>query len=193
MRKIMQKLSRYRYLFLSLLLIASTLLLDVVSKILVNCYIEENTERIVVIPYLFSFTHYHNTGAAFSFGANNPNAIYVFIALTAVCMAAIAFAIFKWGRRSPLLLVSLSLIFSGAMGNWIDRVGKGYVDDFINFEFWKSFATFNVADMCVFFGAVCFVIYMLFFEERAARREKETKADSLQEEEKPSSGEDGAQ
>ena len=171
----MQALRKYRYLFVALSIISATLILDVVSKMLVVTYIPLNAASIVVIPYLFSFTHVRNTGAAFSFGADNPNALTIFIVMTAICMAVLAFAIWRWGTRSKLLLVSLALIFSGAMGNWIDRVSQGYVVDFINFEFWKSFATFNVADICVCFGAAFFIVYILFFEEKAARREKARK------------------
>ena len=161
----MNKLSKYRYLIVAVLIIAATLLVDVVSKQLVHTYIPLNDGKyIVVIPHLFSINHVENTGAAFSFGADNATALKIFIALTFVCILVIAFAIYKWGSRSKLLLSSLALIFSGALGNLIDRLARGAVDDFINFEFWRQFPTFNVADICVCVGAVLFVVYVLFYE-----------------------------
>ena len=170
----MRNLVKYRYLFVALILIAATLLADVVSKQLVHEHIAYG-DRFPVIPYLIGFGHVHNTGAAFSFGADNPNAIYVFIALTFVCLLVLGFAIYRWGTRSRLLLVAISLIFSGALGNWIDRVRMGEVEDFLYFDFWKSFPTFNIADSCICIGAVLFIVYILFFEEKAAKRAQAAK------------------
>ena len=42
----------------------------------------------------------------------------------------------------------------------------GYVVDMFHLEFWPSYPTFNVADICVVCGAVLAVIYYLWFYER---------------------------
>ena len=176
----MKKISgKFRYIAVAALVTAFLIFLDQLSKRIVVYYIPyPDAPTYDVIPYLFNVTHVRNTGAAFSFGADSAIAMPIFIAVTAVCLVVLAFAIAKWGKRSKLLLSALCLIFAGSAGNLIDRLtnfgadGKRYVVDFIRFTFWPQFATFNFADVCVCVGAVLFLIYVLFFEGRKEKREK---------------------
>jgi signal peptidase II len=58
------------------------------------------------------------------------------------------------------------LILSGAFGNLIDRVVRGYVVDFISFTiFGHKMAIFNVADICVVLGVILY-IFLMFVEGR---------------------------
>ncbi|MEK6934541.1 MAG: signal peptidase II [Nanoarchaeota archaeon] len=50
----------------------------------------------------------------------------------------------------------LVLLFSGTVGNVIDRLVFGYVRDFIDFGFWPSF---NLADSFNTIGVILLVIY----------------------------------
>jgi signal peptidase II len=50
-----------------------------------------------------------------------------------------------------LTRASLVLILAGALGNYADRLSRGYVVDFIHFPHWP---VFNVADICVTVGVV---------------------------------------
>ena len=65
------------------------------------------------------------------------------------------------GRYLPLLLVC-ELIFSGAIGNFIDRVRQQYVVDFIYFSP-IDFPVFNVADIYVTVGCALMVVLFLFY------------------------------
>jgi len=47
--------------------------------------------------------------------------------------------------------VALLLITAGAVGNYLDRIVRGYVVDFVHVPYWP---TFNVADAYVTVGAV---------------------------------------
>jgi signal peptidase II len=62
------------------------------------------------------------------------------------------------------------LIFSGAVGNLIDRILFKEVIDFLDF-FYEGFhwPAFNVADACITTG-VSFMIYDLFFGYQADTR-----------------------
>lgn len=56
----------------------------------------------------------------------------------------------------PLLMI-LFLMLSGAVGNFIDRVWRGYVVDFIYFSL-IDFPIFNFADIYVVCGSIFLVI-----------------------------------
>jgi len=62
--------------------------------------------------------------------------------------------------------VALAMIFSGALGNLIDRVRIGEVIDFLDL-YWKNYhwPAFNVADSLICVG-VALTALDLFMEER---------------------------
>jgi signal peptidase II len=56
-------------------------------------------------------------------------------------------------------------VFSGATGNFVDRLHRGYVVDFCAVDWrifgWQhNFAIFNVADICINIGVICLLIDM---------------------------------
>ena len=73
------------------------------------------------------------------------------------------------------MAVGLALILGGALGNVMDRVGRGYVVDFIDF-YWGNwhFAAFNVADMAISVGAGVLMLDALLQWRRDRRQRKAT-------------------
>lgn len=66
-----------------------------------------------------------------------------------------------WRTTDKILLVGLSLIIGGAVGNIIDRVWFGAVLDFIYvhiYFFEYHFPAFNVADSMITVGAVVLIL-----------------------------------
>jgi signal peptidase II len=61
------------------------------------------------------------------------------------------------------------LIISGALGNFIDRLRFGYVVDMFEFRF-MTFPVFNVADICLVFGTIAFVIVTMFVIKEEPKR-----------------------
>ena len=59
------------------------------------------------------------------------------------------------------LRVSLVLVLSGAIGNIIDRLFRGYVVDFFEFTFFE-WPVFNVADIYVVVGVILLALMILF-------------------------------
>lgn len=59
-----------------------------------------------------------------------------------------------WRRRGRAIQAALLLVTAGALGNTLDRIGRGYVVDFIHVPHWP---VFNVADICVTAGAALLV------------------------------------
>ena len=129
--------------------------------------------NVVIIPELLKFKLTYNKGASFSFLADKSWAIYMFIAVTIlVCTAILAYfgyAIIKKTKPSKWLLIALSMTFSGAIGNLIDRIALGKVRDFI-FVFYNTDifpAIFNVADIFLVVSVIMLCIYLLFLDKDA--------------------------
>lgn len=67
-------------------------------------------------------------------------------------------------KKSPdyfLLSTLYSLILGGGLSNYLDRVFRGSVVDFIDLGFWPSF---NLADSFLTVGIIGLVIYTIFNE-----------------------------
>ena len=65
-------------------------------------------------------------------------------------------------HKSTTYSIGVGFIVGGAIGNLVDRIFLGGVRDFIFFEFYKTFPTFNVADSFLFVGTCIVIIYAIF-------------------------------
>ena len=111
-------------------------------------------ERFEVMPF-FNFTLAYNKGAAFSFLADQGGwQVIFFTAVSSVVSIGLLYWLYTLRAKNWWLSISLSLIFSGAMGNLYDRITLGKVVDFIDFYYENShFPAFNIADSVIFLGA----------------------------------------
>lgn len=125
-------------------------------------------ESIPVIADLFSITYVRNTGAAFGLFHRAPTWFRdpFFIVVPVIALIVISTLLISVPRDKKLPQLGLALIFSGAIGNLIDRVRFGYVVDFLD-VYWKEhhWPAFNVADSCIVVG-VGIVLLLSFFEEK---------------------------
>jgi len=119
----------------------------------------------VVIDGYFNIVRAYNTGVAFSFFADLPEAwrAYLLIGITTI----IAFAVLFWWSqertRQGLSSWLLVLILAGAAGNIWDRVQYGYVVDFIDWYVRMNgtayhWPAFNVADSCISIAVVGLIL-----------------------------------
>lgn len=138
-----------------------TLALDQAVKALVRSKMFEG-QSIPVIDGVFEIAYVRNTGAAFGL---MPGKQTVFIVATVFVLVAIAA---YWRRSRPVawpIVVGLSLVTSGAIGNLIDRVFlDGMVTDFLYVAL-IDFPVFNIADSCVFIGVVLLIGWLLLVPE----------------------------
>lgn len=146
-------------LLLSILLVV----VDQLSKYLVNAAIGLNNP-VVVIPNILQIRGVYNTGAAFSM--LNGNTIFLaIISLLAFIFITYLFKDFSLKRR-PIYNISLILIYSGTIGNMIDRFfNPNGVFDFIDVLF-VDFAVFNIADSYLTIGVILMIVYLLFFDKK---------------------------
>lgn len=143
--------------------VAATVFLDLVTK----GYIDSNMslhESVVVIGGFLNITYVRNPGAAFSFLASaSPGFRAVFfLTVTVLAIILVLYYIAKSKTDEPLMIFALSLILSGALGNFIDRVRLGEVIDFIDVYLGAyHWPAFNVADSAITCGAFI-MLFVLF-------------------------------
>jgi signal peptidase II len=154
-----------------LILIAVVLPLDQVSKYWVDRNVSPFAP-IVVIDGFFNITHARNPGMALGLFQEVPVAAYVVLTIAALGM------ILSFFRRVPptdlLSALALGLITSGALGNLVDRVLRGEVVDFLQFDLGLFvFPDFNVADSAIVVGVALLLLEVLASEaeEEGARRD----------------------
>ena len=128
----------------------SIFFLDQITKYLVysNMYLGES------IPEngLLRITYARNTGTAFSLFRSHGE-LLLFLSV----LVALFFTIYFIFIEKPKIFMRLfiSLVVAGALGNIIDRIRFGYVNDFIDVGFWPIF---NIADSSI---SIAITIYIL--------------------------------
>ena len=136
------------------------IVIDQVTKMLAVKYIKGKAAS-DVIPGILGFSYVENRGM--SFGLLQGQRVFFIIITVLIClfMAWLYLRIPETKRFRPLSLCVL-FIFSGAVGNFIDRVRQGYVVDFLELRF-MSFPVFNVADCYISWTAVILALLLLFY------------------------------
>ena len=109
------------------------------------------------IPKVVSLTYLKNSGAAFSMLENQQ---WFFAIITLIAMGAAFVYLYRHIKGSLWLLFGLTLIISGGIGNFIDRLRQGFVVDMFHLDF-MNFAIFNVADIYLTIGVGLLLIYLL--------------------------------
>lgn len=155
-------MSRYRTLSIITLVI---LVLDQATKLYVDANFRLH-ETVPVIRDFFHLTYVRNKGAAFGILSDNAVRIPFFITVSIVAMLGILWYIKRIRDDQKLAIFSLSLVFSGALGNLIDRIRLGEVIDFLDI-FWQRhhWPAFNIADSAITVGVALLFIEM-WREER---------------------------
>lgn len=146
------KITKWQYGYL--ILIAAGLLLDQVSKYFAQVYLNFYTP-LWIVPKRLSFQLVHNFGAAY--GIFQHQRLFLLGISMVVILGCIIF--YKKIAVNRMTSIGLSFVLIGAVGNFIDRLLRGFVVDFIDI---KIFPVFNVADMCIDIGIFFFFIDVLF-------------------------------
>ena len=154
----------------------SIAIIGLVVDQLTKLYIDRSMQMFQSIPVidgLFNITYVRNKGAAFSFLSHASWRLPFFIAISAVAAVVIVIAFNRLRNDQRLAQVSLAMIFSGAVGNLIDRVRRGEVVDFLD-VYWRSYhwPAFNVADSMICVGVALLALDMLREEQRQKQAKK---------------------
>lgn len=141
------------------------ILLDQVTKWLVVQRLQLG-ESIKVIEDVFYITSHRNRGAAWGILQGQ---MWFFYVITVVVIIGLIYYMQTAVKGKKLFGISLGLMLGGAIGNFIDRVYRKEVVDFVQtFIFGYDFPVFNIADSALVIGVALLMLQMLR-EEREAR------------------------
>jgi signal peptidase II len=165
----MSKKSRISY--LPLIITGIVLALDIVSKYFVQEYIEPMDGYSLWYPYNgigvfrnflgieFSITHATNRGAAWGILAEYQNYLLIF----RIFMVGLIINYLLFFNKIKKIVIPLSLIAAGALGNIIDYFLYGHVVDMFHFVFWGyDYPVFNIADASIFIGILWIFLLTVF-------------------------------
>ena len=146
---------RNKYLFL-FVISSALIVIDQYTKFMVTLHIPLSYS-INVVEGFFNLTHVRNSGVAFGIFAeqNSEFKPYLLIFVSIIAIIAILVIFHQTEREKRLVQGGLVLVFSGAIGNLIDRVLHKEVIDFIDIFFNnRHWPAFNVADACITIGVM---------------------------------------
>lgn len=156
---------------------------DQLSKIWVVQNLQPYRDEIKIIPGFLSIIHAQNPYAAMGLGSviqNETVRMGVFYAFTVIAVGVLVKMLKDLEANDKLQSATIALIFSGAIGNLIDRVHKQSVTDFIKvysdygpLKHWlieqfhtNEWPTFNIADSAIVVGVAVYLLGFLFEKDQ---------------------------
>lgn len=144
------------------------LLLDQLTKIYIDTAFAL-FESITVIENFFNITYVRNPGAAFGILSDSAIRIPFFISVSVIATIGILWYLRKVDAADRWQHFALGLIFSGAVGNLIDRIRLGEVIDFLDAHWYQHhWPAFNVADSAICVGVA--VMFLCTWREERQRK-----------------------
>ncbi|KAA0548008.1 lipoprotein signal peptidase [Bacillus sp. BGMRC 2118] len=134
------------------------IIIDQFTKWLVVKYMEYG-ESITIVENFLYLTSHRNRGAAWGILQGQ---MWFFYIITMIVVVGIIVFIKRLKKQEKLMGWSLGLMLGGAIGNFIDRLFRKEVVDFINtYIFSYDFPIFNVADSALVIGVGLFFIHTI--------------------------------
>ena len=153
---------RNKYLFL-FVISSSLIVVDQYTKFMITLHIPLSYS-VNVVEGFFNLTHVRNSGVAFGIFSEQNSQLkpYLLIFVSIIAIIAILVIFHQTGKEKRLVQGGLVLVFSGAIGNLIDRVLHKEVIDFIDIFFNnRHWPAFNVADACITIGVMLLAVDLL--------------------------------
>jgi len=176
----------FKRILIALLIIFITIFIDQISKNLISKNMELYSFKSIV-PGVLNFRYITNYGFLLGIGSNlndgrtfNGVVIITIIALL-VLLGYFVYILFQDSTKG-FLLITFSILIGGAWGNFLDRLIKGKVIDFLEIilpfnrigRFYiGSTPIFNMADLFVTLGIILLLIYYFIVEPKENRIKKE--------------------
>ena len=125
---------------------------------------EDGMEK-TVLP-IFTLRNLHNPGVSLGFLRVTPDKAWMLVVLTGAI--AVAVLVWMWREKNRQDQFALGMIAGGALGNILDRVRLGYVQDYADLHFgtWSPFLTFNLADAAITVGVLILLARALLVRDK---------------------------
>ena len=133
--------------------------LDQLVKILITSHMALPA-TVPVIKNVFHITYIQNRGAAWGSLQGKRILLLAVTLLVLIFLVYFYIKMLKMDKYKDLRILFL-FVFSGAVGNMIDRIRLGYVIDMFDFRL-INFPVFNVADIYVTCSMIILLIFILF-------------------------------
>ncbi len=138
-------------------------ILDQLTKALVINFLNLY-DSVALLPSI-NFTFVVNYGFAFGL-LNNPSLNQILVSLV-ILVIILYFLFLLIKTQDRIFQYTLTLILAGAFGNFIDRIFRGFVIDFIDIYIGTyHWPAFNIADSCITIGFVVLMINILFLNKK---------------------------
>lgn len=152
----------FRYYIIAFIVI----LIDQLSKWLIVKKMELY-ESLPIIENFFYITSHRNKGAAWGILQNQMIFFYI---ITIIAVIGIVYAMEKYAKDQRLFSFSLSLVLGGAIGNFIDRLFRKEVVDFLDvYIFSYDYPIFNIADSALVVGVIILFIITILDERKKGK------------------------
>ncbi len=153
-------------------LAAFVILLDQWTKWLIVKNMEYG-ERISVWDPWFGILSHRNRGAAWGMLEGQ---MWLFTIVTVGVIIAIIYFYHKEAKGKPIFQVGLMLLLGGAIGNFIDRLFRGEVVDFVDVlipVMNYNFPIFNIADAALTVAVVVLMIGLIIEDKKEKKQVKQ--------------------
>ena len=135
--------------------------IDIISKVLIDNFLSLK-DNIIIINNFFYINKAYNYGASFSILTG-----YKYILM----IIALLVLIFLYNYQDKFIvnnrnIFAFSLLYSGILGNLLNRLFLGYVIDFLDFYIFKyDYPVFNFADIFILLGTFLLIIGIIKKED----------------------------
>ncbi len=170
-------MKKRNWLIVSVLASALLIFIDQLTKYLVRRDLADGD--FVIWDKVFKLTYHKNTGAAWGILTGKVDFLVI---LTVLIIAAVIFLLIKLPTDTKYNAIHIIgiFVFSGAIGNMIDRLYFKFVTDFLYIEL-INFPVFNIADCYITFSMfiLAFLIIFKYKDEDFDFLKRKKKQDSI--------------
>ncbi|MEK4861893.1 signal peptidase II [Staphylococcus sp. FSL W8-0774] len=146
------------YTGISLFVVIFILVIDQITKWIIASSMKIG-DSYEVIPNFLNITSHRNNGAAWGILSGK---MFFFYIITVIILIMLVLFFIKEAKYNLFMQLAVSLLFAGALGNFIDRLFNGEVVDFIDTNiFGYDFPIFNIADSSLTIGVILIIIALL--------------------------------
>lgn len=137
------------------------LVIDLITKFVINSTLELYESKNIITNF-FAITRIYNDGASWNI-FSGQRLILILVSVIILIILIKYSQSFKQNMRNTL---AFGFLYSGILGNLIERILFGHVTDYLDFTFWNyDYPVFNLADVFIICGLILLVIAIIKKED----------------------------